>query len=391
MSVEVPGRYTLKTAERRAVISICLNIVLALGKGVAGVVSGSTALIGDAIHSLTDVLGSSVVFVGIWVAGREHPSFPYGLYKAETLATLVTSMAVMLAGYEIGRQALFGVSRLPNISVALPVTIVSFLVALSFGLLQQKAAKRLGSPGLAADARDYLTDSLSTFVVLLSLLAAGFGYQVDRLAAGIVSLFVFYAGGQLLVGALKDLLDASIDRETEREIIHLVEDHPRITRVKQCFSRVAGGRFLVDMDVTMQTPSHKVADQVADWLEEEIQRQFPKVVLARIRPHYALGEFVRRLTPVTGIDGEPTTHLASAPWFLLETIREADGVVESRKLVENKYAQSEKRRGLLVGRWLLSLKPDEVVAYDTGGAAALLLKEAGVDLVQPSSLTLTTM
>ena len=384
-------RLGLKRAERRAALSICLNLALALGKGVAGVASGSTALIGDAIHSLTDVLGSSAVFVGIWVAGREHPSFPYGLYKAETVATLVTSMAVILAGYEIGRQALFGVSQLPDIALALPVTLVSFVVAVSFGFWQLRASRQLNSPGLAADARDYLADSLCTLVVLLSLIGGWFGYQVDRLAAGIVSLFVFYAGGHLLLKALRDLLDAAIDRPTEREIIALVEDHPRITRVERCYSRVAGGRFLVDMDVLMHTPSHKVADQVADRLEEEIVARFPKVVLARIRPHYEPGEFKRRLTPVTGAQGEVTTHLASAPWFLLETIRLADGGVEKRELVENKFAHAEKRRGLLVGRWLLELKPDEVVAVDHGGGAVLLLKEAGVDLVQPVASTLTTM
>jgi len=66
-------------------ISICFNLFLAVGKGIAGVLSGAAALIGDAIHSATDVFTSIAVFVGIWVAGREHPSFPYGLYKAETV------------------------------------------------------------------------------------------------------------------------------------------------------------------------------------------------------------------------------------------------------------------------------------------------------------------
>jgi len=380
----------LNEAKKRALISIFLNLFLAVGKGVAGVLSGSAALIGDAIHSATDVFASMAVFVGIWVAGREHPSFPYGLYKAETVAVLATSVAVILAGYEIGRQALFGVPRLPNVNIALPVAGISFIIALGFGLIQLRAGKRLNSPALTADARDYLADSLSTAVVLLSLVLVPFGYNIDRLAAGIVSLFVFYAGGHLFVGALKDLLDASIDRETEREIIKFVEEYPRISKVKKCFSRNAGGRFLVDMDVELRTPSHKIADLVADRLEEELLVEFPGLILARIRPHFAQGEFTRRIIPVQSPEGELSVHhLASSPWFLIETINTESQDVKKRQFIENRYKDAEKKRGMLVGRWLLKLKPDEIVAEDSESVALLLLKEAGVDILHPSSVVST--
>lgn len=65
--------------------------------------------------------------------------------------------------------------------------------------------------------------------------------------------------------------------------------------------------------------------------------------------------------------------------------------VKRRQFVENRYRGAKKRKGLLVGRWLLKLKPDEVVAEDKESVAVILLKEAGVDMVQPSSLTLTTI
>ncbi len=378
-------------SKKRALVSICVNLFLAIGKGTAGVLSGSTALLGDAINSATDVFSSTAVFIGVWVAGREHPSFPYGLYKAETVAALMTSIAVILAGYEVGRKALFGGTSFPDVKIALPVTVVSLMISLIFGLVQLRAGKRLHSPALTADARDYLADVLSTAVVLVSLLAVPLGYNIDRVAAGIVSLFVFYAGGQLFVGALKDLLDASIDRETERNIIQFVEAHPRISRVEKCFSRNAGGRYLVDMDVVMHTPSHKIADLVADGLEEELLLQFPGLVLARIRPHYAPGKFMRRVTPVQGPEGELSLHLGKAPWFLVETMKTEGREVVKREFVENRYRDAERKKGLLVGRWLLKLKPDELVAEDTESVALVLLKEAGVEIIHPSSVTSTTM
>ncbi len=375
------SKQNLKIARRRAAVSIGLNLALAVVKGVAGVASASTALIGDAINSSTDVLSSSAAFVGLWVAGREHPSFPYGLYKAETVATLVTSVAIIIAAYEIGRMALFGAEQLPDVAIALPVAALSLITSLLFGLYQLREGKRLHSPALKADAKDYLADALSTSVVFLGLLGTKFGYAVDRWAAVVVSLFVFRAGVALLVTALKDLLDASIDRETEREIIQMVEKYPRITSVKQCLSRTAGGRFIVDMDVIMHTPSHRIADEVADRLEEVIPQKFPLVVMARIRPHYSTETVIRRITPVTKPDGSPSSHFVRSPWFLIETIDMVKKEVINREFVENLHGNAEKKKGLLVGNWLLSLKPDEVVVPGMhNGTAVILLRESGVKI-----------
>jgi hypothetical protein len=69
-------------------------------------------------------------FFGL-LAGSTLP-FPYGLYKAETVATLVTSVAVIVAGYEIARRAILGPDKLPEVTVALPVAVASLLITLAF-------------------------------------------------------------------------------------------------------------------------------------------------------------------------------------------------------------------------------------------------------------------
>ncbi len=372
----------LKAARKRAAVSVALNISLALIKAIVAVKANSSALLGDAIHSGTDVLASAAAYVGLWVAGRKHPSFPYGLYKAETVATLVTSLAVIIAAYEIGRQAVLGPERLPDVALALPVTVFCLVVALVFGLQQLRAGERLNSPALKADARDYLADSLSTGVVLVGLIATSIGWPVDRWAAAAVSLFVFRAGGVLMITALKDLMDGAIDRETEREIIKMVEACPQVTGVKKCLSRTAGGRFIIDIDVIMHTPSHQVADQVADRLEEDIPKEFPRVVMARIRPHYGKGHVTKRLVPMTGPGGNLAAHMGSAPWFLFETIDKKEMSVV-REYLENPFWQEKRKKGFLVGRWLLSLKPDQLGMSENDkqeGTAVALLRESGVEI-----------
>ena len=275
----------IRKARKRAAFSLSLNLSLALAKGVAGVLAGSSALLSDAIHSGTDVIASAAAYIGLWLAGRKHPSFPYGLYKAETIATLVTSVAIIIAGYEIARRALLGPVTLPDVSIALPVALVSLIVTFAFGLYELHMGRRLHSPALAADARDYLVDGFSTGLVVISLIGAYFGLHLDRWAAMAVAAFVFWSGGQLLWRALRDLMDEAIDRGTEREIIELVESHPRVEKVEQCLSRTAGGRFIVDLDVILRTHSHELADRIAHALEHEIGRRFALVVMARIKTH----------------------------------------------------------------------------------------------------------
>lgn len=383
----VTTRLEIKRARRRAAVSVGLNVILALGKGLAGLLAGSSALIGDAIHSATDVIASAASFGGLWLADKQHPSFPYGLYKAETVATLVTSVAVILAGYEIARRALLGPAALPDVRVALPVAGAALIITVTFGLYQLRVGKRLHSIALEADARDYLADGLSTAVVVVSLIGAYFGLNLDRWAAGAVAAFVFWSGGHLLWRAIRDLMDEAIDRDTEREIIKLVESHARVERVEKCLSRMAGGRFIVDLDVIIRSHSQELADRISHVLEEEIRRRFPRVVMAGVKPHSRRSPQLRRLTPVKGPGGVIEAHLAKAPWFLHETIDRNSQETIGREYVQNPHLDAETKRGFLVGRWLLEFKPDQVmVVQEKEGTAIALLKEAGVEILLAGEL-----
>lgn len=382
IDASVTIRGDIQKARSRAALSVIINLLLASGKGVAGVIGGSSALLGDAIHSATDVIASASTLFGLWLADKEHPSFPYGLYKAETLATLFTSVAVIIAGYEIARKALLGPKTIPDVTVTLPVAVAALMITVSFGLYQLHSGRKLHSIALEADARDYLADGLSTSVVVVSLVGAYFGLPLDRWAAGVVAVIIFWSGGQVLWRTLRQLMDEAIDRDTEREIIGLVESHPRVVHVEKCLSRMVGGRFMVDIDVVIRSHSLELAHRIAHWLENEIRRRFPLVVMARISTHFRQSSQFLRLTPVKEPNGAMEVHLAKAPWFCIETVERNSNEISSRKYVQNPYWQAETKRGFLVGKWLLGYKPDQVcVAREKEGTASALLKEAGVEVL----------
>jgi cation diffusion facilitator family transporter len=377
----------IKKARTRAAFSVGVNLFLALAKGVTGVIAGSSALLSDAIHSASDVGSSGATYLGLWVAGKRHPSFPYGLYKAEAIAALVTSVGVLIAGYEVCRRAILESDTLPNVKVALPVALASLVVTLAFGLYQRRCSKQFHSMALEADARDYLVDALSTVIVVISLVGSSFGLHLDRWAALAVAAFIFWSGGQLLRRALADLMDEAIDRGTERRIIELVESHPRVGSVQKCMSRSAGGRFIIDLDVMLRSSSHELADRIAKRLEEEVRKTFSRVVMVRIKTHSRPPKEIRRFTPVKEPGGPIEAHLARAPWFLVERIDYKTQTVNGREYLQNPYWQEKTKKGLLVGRWLLGMKPDQVIATDKKeGTAATLLKEAGVEMIVAEDL-----
>jgi predicted Fe-Mo cluster-binding NifX family protein len=81
-------------------------------------------------------------------------------------------------------------------------------------------------------------------------------------------------------------------------------------------------------------------------------------------------------------------NIAKAPWFLIEIKDRETGKVQKREFIENPYWREERKRGYLVGKWLLSLKPDQItVASEREGTAIALLKEAGVEIIRPLRLS----
>ena len=117
--------------ERVALYSFILNLFLLIIKFVAATLSGSMAIMGDAIHSTTDTLSSLGVFFGLKISQRKTEKFPLGLYKLENLVSLFISFAIFIAGYEILREVIFSPAReIKNLSVGFMVEGISIVASL---------------------------------------------------------------------------------------------------------------------------------------------------------------------------------------------------------------------------------------------------------------------
>ena len=259
--------------------SVGVNLLLSLIKIIGGVISGSAALIADGVHSLSDLAASLSVYVGIVISNKKSDLFPQGLYKVENLVALVSAFAIFFAGYEIGKDVLFGKSEpMKNLTVAVVVIGLTVLITYLYSRWEKQKAIELNSPSLLADAEHIKTDFYTALVVLVGVLGQYFGYPiVEKIAVVIVIYFIFHSGFEILKEAIKVLLDASLDHESIEKIKEILENEKMIKKINAITGRNAGSYKFVQLDLALNTDSLKEAHELAHKIEKDIKEQMPFV------------------------------------------------------------------------------------------------------------------
>ncbi|NPB06145.1 MAG: cation transporter [Aquificae bacterium] len=272
--------------EHWALLSLGLNLLQAFLKLVAGLLTGSLSLLGDAVHSLSDALASLIAFLSIKFSEVKNEKFPYGLYKLENVGAIVISFFLLFTAWEILQRALKGEVKIneEHLPVGIAVVVFSLVSSLTLSFLERRAGKRLNSPTLVADSYHTLTDALASFVVLVSLVSYYLGYNLERWAALIVSALIFYTAFGLLKEQVGAILDVSADEETVEKIKRIIRSFPEVKEIKRLLVRSAGGRLFVDAVIVIDAEDFIKSHRVADEIEKKITEEVPQVEMVFI--HY---------------------------------------------------------------------------------------------------------
>ena len=220
-----------------SVVGIIVNLILAGIKILAGVLSGSVAIIADAFNNLSDSGSSVITLISFKLsskpADKEHP---YGHARIEYIASMVVSFIILLVGAELlidsGKTLLgLGEEKITEISnITIIILSVSIFLKLWLGLFYRSIAKKIDSTVISAAATDSFSDSFSTVAVLISSIVIKFtGWQIVDAVVGIgVSIPIIIAGLNIL-NETKDLLlgEGPVD-ETVNAIEKIVADFPDI-------------------------------------------------------------------------------------------------------------------------------------------------------------------
>lgn len=374
----------MEKSERTSLFSVGINIILFFLKYFLGVFSGSLALIADSIHSISDVIGSVAVFIGLKISKRKSKAFPYGLYKVENLIALVSSFLIFFAGYEIITWAVKGkgVPLLKNLSPTLAGIFSILVIVYGFMRYERKMAKTTGSPSLAADAEEYKTDLYSTLVILGSFLGSFLGIHLDRIASVIVSAFIFKAGGVLFINAIKVLLDASLDFAALDKVKTIILEESRVEELKSLTGRNSGRYKFIEADVTLRVRELERAHQISQRLEEKIKKDIPYVDHILIHYEPIKREFSHIAIPYIAKDNKVSEHFGETPAFLVLKVKADSNSLVKQDILINPFLLEERGKGIRAAELLVKNGVDVVVVKRKfhGRGPEYVFRDAGVEV-----------
>jgi len=357
------------------IVSIVVTFLLFAFKFLTYKLSGSYAILADAVHSFSDSFTSILVLIGITFSRRKTRTFPFGLYKLENLASLFVAFAIIYTGYEIIVESLKSGHHVVEAKwVAAGVALLSALVSYGLSIYKLRVGKKTGSPSLVADGQHSRSDALSSIVVFVGIIG-----NIDKIAAVFVALFIFRSAFEPLVDSLKVLLDASVETDVLIKVREILKSDPRVRKVKRLQGRNSGRYKFIEAVIEVGVRDLETAHRISEELESRIKSEIPNVdeVLIHyepVEPH----EFVVAI-PLSDED-KFSGQLGNAKEFLL--VKFKNGEIIERKFIKNSYLNLEKGRGKAIGEFLASQGVTHIVLKQmpTGGSK-YILEGLGIEIL----------
>lgn len=278
-----------------SLVGIIGNVFLSAFKFIAGIMGNSSAMVSDAVHSLSDVFATFIAFLGVRFGRREaDASHPYGHERIESLAAIVLGLILLVTGVGIGWVGLEKILAgnyeslpIPGM-IALVAAIVSIAVKEGMFWYTRHWARVIRSSAFEADAWHHRSDAMSSIGALVGVGGSMLGYPVlDPIASVVICLFILKQGISITYDALKKMLDTSCGEQFEKEVRQLVDAENQVERIDMLRTRMFGDKVYIDMEIAIDgsmqlTDAHAIAERVHD----DIEHAFPEVkhVMIHVNP-----------------------------------------------------------------------------------------------------------
>jgi len=380
-------RGLLREGERAAMVATFVKLMLAISKGAVGMLSGSLALLADALNSGVDVIVSSISWVSLHLAQRNpDEEFQYGYYKVENLAALVISGFIIYFAVFLGFEGWNRLGQTADITApdaALAMAAFSAVICLMLFRYLNSVSKKTNSSSLMALAKDTLADVLSSSVVFLAIVATI--YQIPYVE-GVVSIAIAFlilkVGLETAKDAAFSLLDVSPSKEIERRIREVslgVEGVEGVTSLKL---RKSGPVILGDISITTNRTldvgrAHTIADEVERKVKDEVNCL--EMLDAHIEPFVPRHRLVAVPTVENmGMESKVSGNLGRAEFILI--IGVGDGEPTVKKAIKNEFREERVLAGLSLGKSISAEDVDTVVTSDIGEVLFHALRDSYIDI-----------
>jgi len=258
-------------------ITIIVNILLSAIKLFAGIIGRSGAMIADSIHSLSDVLSTIAVMVGLKLAKQpadeEHP---YGHEKMEPIMAKILASILLITAMLIGFN---GIKSIINGSTVIPAKIAMYAAILSIIVKEWmyrytvKGAKKIDSTALMADAWHHRSDAFSSIGTLIGITGARMGFPIlDPIASLVICVLITKVAIDIYKQAIDQLVDHCADAKTIENIKNEIEKTNGVISIDELKTRISANRLYVDVEICVNSDlsvceGHEIAETVHNTIE----------------------------------------------------------------------------------------------------------------------------
>lgn len=289
-----------KEARRVTLVGFFVNALLTAFKLSAGISGKSSAMVADAVHSLSDFLTDIVVLIGFKLTSKpEDECHNYGHDKYETLSTVIISIALGFVGYQIFKSGIINVllvikgGILPEPGfIALIAAIISIILKELLYRYTVITGKRINSSSVIANAWHHRSDAFSSIGTMIGIGGAIIlGQQwaiLDPITSIIVSLFIFKVAYDIFVPSINELVEKSLSNEARRRIeeafneLQDIRDYHKLRMRKVGTKAVIESHILVDEHLNIKD-AHDIAGKVEIKIKELVGEN--SIITIHIEPY----------------------------------------------------------------------------------------------------------
>ena len=273
---------------KTSILGIIANFFLAGFKATIGLLSGSIAIVLDAVNNLTDALSSGITVVGAKLSGKKPDKKPpYGYGRIENVSAMIVAVIVLYAGITSLIESVKKIFQPEVADYALPSLIiigVAVLVKIFIGVYFQKVGKKVNSDALSASGKDALMDSvISASTLVAAVVFLLWGLSLEAYLGAIISLFIIKAGVEMIVETISQILGERLDSETTKAIKRTIAEFPEVYGAYDLILHNYGPGIYIG-SVHIEIPDYMTADKIDD-LEHAISEKVyeeHKVIIAGI-------------------------------------------------------------------------------------------------------------
>lgn len=278
-----------------SLVGIIGNIILCAFKMFAGIVGKSGAMVSDAVHSLSDVFATFIAFLGVKMSKRgADKAHPYGHERMECIASMILGLILLVTGVGIGKVGLqnilsgnYETLSVPG-TIALAAAIVSIVVKEAMYWYTRHYARILNSAAFMADAWHHRPDAFSSVGSLIGIGGAMLGFPVlDAVASVVICLFILKVASDILLDAVKKMLDTSCGDAFETELEKYILEQKDVVRVDLLHTRMFGNKVYIDLEISVDgNKTFREAHAVAESVHANVEKKFPntKHIMIHVNP-----------------------------------------------------------------------------------------------------------